>query len=168
MATFSKKKVYGKVEEGQLMFIPMTFQVVDENKQVIEDAQVVHAVRFPRKEAREQHERDLVAVKGRKPKLQRMAADFSLWKDCIDHVRGYEDDGIYWGQNGDYPKASLPELVKYFDDDIGVIHVQACIERLNEHIGAGDSEFEKKLDHFSEVSSPTTKTSPKTHTSVTP
>lgn len=135
---YSKKKAIAGILE-----IPMSFRVKDLDLGTEEDVTVVHYVQFPSKMIREKHDQESVRVKGRKIKTQLTSANWNMWLKIIDHVDGYDDLTEAESKN-------RAELHKYFGGDVERIHVDECITRVNDMIGAEDVEVEKKLEPSSE------------------
>ena len=134
-----------KAIAGELT-IPMAFRVKDLDRGTEEDVTVVHYVQFPSKKIREMHDQESVKVKGRKIKTQLTSANWNMWLRVINRVEGYDDLNEEESQN----KAKLQD---YFGGDVERIHVDECINRVNEMIGAEDAEVEKKFEPSLEESS---------------
>lgn len=134
---YSKTKALG----GELS-IPMDFRVDDRERGIIEFVTVVHHVKFPDKKIREQYSQDAIKVRGRKARSNVSPAAWNMWVRIINRVEGYED----------LPEAdrdNVEKLKNYFDSDVERIHVDECITRVNELIGAEDADLEKKSEQSS-------------------
>lgn len=119
--------------------IPMGFKIQDKDLNILSEVTVVHYVQFPNKEIREKYEQESIKIKGRKVRPAVSSASWNMWLRIIDHVDGYDD--LSEPMNSD-----KKELHKYFSGDIETIHVNECILRLNDMIGAEDAEIEKKSE----------------------
>jgi hypothetical protein len=138
---YSKKKAVAGI-----IPIPMGFKVLDPEMKILSDVIVVHYVQFPNKEIREKYEQESIKIKGRKVRPAVSSASWNMWLRIIDHVDGYDD--LPESDNSDKQK-----LREYFSGDIETIHVNECILRLNDMIGAEDAEVEKKSELSYEGSS---------------
>ncbi len=126
-----------------IITIPMIFRIRNEEMEILEEATVIHYVRFPGKEIREKYEQESIKIKGRKVRPTVSSASWNMWLRIIDHVEGYDD--LLEPDN-----SNVHKLKEYFGGDIETIHVSECILRLNEMIGAEDAEIEKKSEPSSE------------------
>jgi hypothetical protein len=132
---FKKSKAFEQIR------VPMEVNTASDDGQSLVKVTVAHTFRIPPPEIREEYQRKLLIIKGKKlSQGSRSEASWSLWKHCIISVEGYDD---------------LPEMDKegmwklYFADDIGRIHVDNAVEMLMNAIGADEpEEVEKKSEQF--------------------
>jgi hypothetical protein len=136
---------YKKSKAFEEIRIPMIVKMVDESMPADKDGnfsltevEVAHIFKLPTPELRQEWQRRLVKVKGRKVTGGATSdANWFLWLNCILKVEGYDDlpDGQNWKS--------------YFEDSIGRIHVDNAIGMLVETIGSEEVEQEKKLEQSS-------------------
>ncbi len=134
MAKFKKSLV------PQTRSITLAFRVKDEDTGTEESATCTHVFRRPTGKELMKHKKLSIKVRGTKADAQIQEANFWLWKQCILHVIGYEEDGLT-------SQATRADLIKYFDDgDLGRIHAEEFASELIEAMGADIAEEEKKLE----------------------
>ena len=126
--------------------ITMGFRVNNTVLNTIEDVDVTHNLTYPNTKLREQHDQASVKVRGRKVKPIVSEGNWALWKKIIVSVEGY-------GDLDENQRKDPRELVTYFSDDIGRLHVDEAISRMFEMIRAEDSDWEKKSEPSSEQAS---------------
>ncbi len=126
--------------------IPMSFRVNNKILNTVEDCDVVHYFTYPNTKLREQHDQASVKVRGRKVKPIVSEGNWALWKKIIVSVEGYDD-------LTEEKSKDTRELIAYFGDNIGRLHVDEAITRMFEMIRAEDSDWEKKSEPSSEQAS---------------
>lgn len=135
---------YSKQRALETLRIPMSYQIRNLDAGTIEDVDVAHIVEFPSSKIRDDWDKKVVKVKGKRAVANKGVANWSMWKAIIIKVEGYDDIA---------EDASREELYKYFSQGPPRIHVDDCIERVWEMISAEDSEWEKKSAPVRAVSS---------------
>src|SRR5512139_850536 len=122
--------------------VPMVVRTSSEDGTTIEEVEVAHVFKIPTPAVREEYQRKLLVVRGRRVRQgSRSEASWYLWKNSVLSVEGYDD---------------LPTLDKdgnwkrYFEDAIGRIHVDNAVDMLMEVLGAEEVEQEKKSEPSSE------------------
>lgn len=93
---------------------------------------VAHIFKPPTVEVREEYQRKLVRVKGRKVSSGVADAIRYLWWNTIIRVEGYDD----LPTTGDWRT--------YFDDFVGRVHVEEAVERFVTYFTAEELDFSKK------------------------
>lgn len=127
----------------ETLTIPLRYIQPDLKNGGTETVIVSHTFQYPTLEVREQRDRDLARVKGRKVTTHRSKANWNFWCKTIAYVEGYEDDGIT-------KETGLEQLKQYFNNPIGRVHVDDMVERFLEVMLGEEIDFEKKSEQSSE------------------
>ena len=132
---FKKSKAFEEIR------VPMLVNTLDEDNGTTEHVEVAHVFRIPPPQVREEWQRKLAKVKGKKISMgSRTEANWGLWLACIIRVEGYDDC--------DQKKEMWKE---YFSDPIGRIHADNAVDMLMETLGSEEVEQEKKSELSSEL-----------------
>jgi hypothetical protein len=132
MPGFKKSKSFEQIR------VPMIVKTSDESGSGIVDAEVAHTFRIPTPEVREEYQRKLLIVKGKKIKQGSISeAKWYLWLRSVISVEGYDDLP---------PIDEQGEWKKYFNDPIGRIHVDNAVDMFMEVLGSDEVEVEKKSE----------------------
>ena len=133
---------YSKARTLTQIRIPLTVNVMSEDGSAVESVQVAHIFNIPSAADREEYNRRLLIIKGKKIKQgSRSDASFYLWKRCIHSVEGYDDLPII-DKDGAW--------MSYFNDDICRIHIDGAIDALMEVVNTEEGEDLKKSEPSSE------------------
>ena len=119
--------------------VPLRFNYHNTDTGDMTAVDVQHYFRLPTPTEREEYNRKLVRVRGRKVMHGVEDANFYLWMKCCVRVEGYDD----------LPKMDegvLGAWKSYFQDEIGRIHIDAAVSRFNDLMGAEEVDEEKKSE----------------------
>lgn len=115
--------------------VPMIVNMANEDGTGLEQTEVAHYFKIPLPNVREEWQRRLLKVKGKKISTgSKSEANWYLWLHTIVKVEGYDD----LPTTGDWKQ--------YFTDPIGRIHVDNAVDMLMESLSAEEGEQEKKLE----------------------
>ena len=130
---FKKSKALEEIK------VPILFNMAGEDGVGLEQVEVAHIFKIPTPKVREEWQRKLLKVKGKKISTgSRSEANWYLWLNTVIRVEGYDD---------------LPQTEdwkQYFSDNIGRIHVDSAVDMLMESLGGEEVETEKKSEPSSE------------------
>jgi hypothetical protein len=116
-----------------LVTVPMSVPTFSDDP--ADRVDVAHVFTIPSAKVREEYQRQLVKIKGRKVQGGNTSdASWYLWIHCVDHVIGYDDlpEGENWKE--------------YFNDAIGRIHVDNAVTRLMDYLTGDEVDSEKKSE----------------------
>lgn len=131
---FKKSKALEEIK------VPMSVSCVNETDgTTIERVEVAHIFKIPEPTIREEWQRMMLKIKGKKISSgSKSAANWKLWLHSVVRVEGYDDL-----PSGDKWKS-------YFEDDIGRIHVDNAVDMLMEVLSSEEVDTEKKSELSSE------------------
>jgi hypothetical protein len=136
MAGFRKSKSFEQIR------VPMIIKSPSEDDLSIIDVTVAHTFNIPSPVVREEYQRLLLKIKGKKvAQGSRSAANWYLWNRCVVSVEGYDDIGTLDSEG---------IWKKYFNDNIGRIHVDNVVDMLMETLSSDEIETEKNSEPSSE------------------
>ena len=101
-------------------------------------AVVEHLFKVPNTREREEYNRRLTQVKGRKVLITTSDANFYLWNSCILSVKGYDDLPVSSNGEGD-----TRTWRNYFTDDTCRQHINDAVNAMMEKISSEEGEAEK-------------------------
>lgn len=152
---------YTKKTADRVFRITQSFEVHNKDLGTIERCEVTHVFRAPTVAERERHDREAMRQKGKRIRLERVTANWNLWRACVLDAIGYDDlDAEFRGDDGKLHG----EWHNYFQSDVERIHVDSMTDELNLRIEGEDVVLEKKLEPSSEPSSDTATTATPTAT----
>lgn len=124
---------YKKAKASEQIHIRMNFKLINEQDNTESTCSVTHIMRAPNIAEREEYQRMLARLKGRKVQSNVLEANWKLWLRCVIRVEGYDD----LPSNGDWKL--------YFQDGVERIHVDEAVVRLIETFESEETEVEKKF-----------------------
>jgi hypothetical protein len=124
--------------------ITLRFLVKNEDDGTQESAEVSHVFKQPTPGEKNEYERILARVKGKKMSFHKSQANWFLWDRCVVDVRDYDD------LEEDYQRDSngilTGEWKNYFKTGITRIHVDEFTQVLLEKIEGEEVDLEKKFE----------------------
>ncbi len=126
---FKKSKALEEIK------VPMLVNMANEDGTGLTQTEVAHIFKIPLPNVREEWQRKLLKVKGKKISTgSRSEANWYLWLNTVLRVEGYDD------------LPTTAEWKQYFADPIGRIHVDSAVDMLMESLGAEETDQEKKSE----------------------
>jgi hypothetical protein len=136
MSGFRKAKSFEQIR------VPMIVKCASDDDSHIVDVQVAHTFNIPSPQIREEYQRRLLKIKGKKvAQGSRSEASWFLWRNSVVSVEGYDDIGVLDSEG---------KWKSYFNDPIGRIHVDNVVDMLMETLGSTEVETEKNFEPSSE------------------
>jgi hypothetical protein len=124
---------YAKSKMHEQFHIHMKFRIFEELTGTDELVEVTHIMRIPTVAEREEYQRQLARIRGRKVAANTSEANWHLWIKCVVNVEGYDD----------LPKEGDWKL--YFQSGVERVHAEEAASRLLESLESEDTEVEKKF-----------------------